>query len=224
MTCNFAFCRTSPSLTSPLTATHLVNGPTSNLVNNKSNNIPLQHQQQSVTQSGEKMSTLKTIAQEAVNALDSNTTTEMNLPPQQQQQQPTGTAQTPVNTPSQLQQSTPQPADTRQVTSASIVGGQQGYPIDSTATNGPNSGVGGGTSGRESAKQLHQQTPTSATSNQNQQTAATNEAHIPPLLGVAPLGQLTLQKEHQIQVRLHLFSVTKPKINFYLFQKHSSSN
>ncbi|XP_063699727.1 CCR4-NOT transcription complex subunit 3 [Culicoides brevitarsis] len=191
--------RTSPSLTSPLTATHLVNGPTSNLVNNKSNNIPLQHQQQqqSVTQSGEKMSTLKTIAQEAVNALDSNATNDMNA-----QQPSSGTAQTPVNTPSHLQQSTPQPADTRQgASAASIVGGsgvQGGYAIDSTATNGPNSVVGGTSSGRESAKQLHQSS--SATSNQNQ--AATNEAHIPPLLGVAPLGQLTLQKEHQIQFQL----------------------
>lgn len=162
------------------------------------------------SQSGEKMSTLKTIAQEAVNALDSSSTQQQ----QQQQQHVTAATPTPIQTPSQLQQGTPQPADTRQVTSASIVGGggggsqSGGYPLDSTATNGPNSVVvvGGSTSGRESAKQLHQQqTSSTAASNQNQQqTAATNEAHIPPLLGVAPLGQLTLQKEHQIQVSFSL--------------------
>uniref|UniRef100_A0A336LF05 CCR4-NOT transcription complex subunit 3 n=1 Tax=Culicoides sonorensis TaxID=179676 RepID=A0A336LF05_CULSO len=197
--------RTSPSLTSPLTATHLVNGPTTNLVNNNKNNIPLHQQQQSVTQSGEKMSTLKTIAQEAVNALDSTTTTNstpssggMGLSNQSQSR----STMTPVNTASQQQQA-PQPADTRQQTSASIVQQQQsGYSIDSTATNGPNSVT--SVSGRESAKHLHQQQSSNSASNSNssQTQAATNEAHIPPLLGVAPLGQLTLQKEHQIQFQL----------------------
>lgn len=33
-------------------------------------------------------------------------------------------------------------------------------------------------------------------------TAGTNEAHIPPLLGVAPLGPSPLQKEHQIQFQM----------------------
>jgi preprotein translocase subunit SecF len=35
-------------------------------------------------------------------------------------------------------------------------------------------------------------------------TVETNEAHIPPLLGVAPLGPSPLQKEHQIQVNIVL--------------------
>ena len=34
------------------------------------------------------------------------------------------------------------------------------------------------------------------------QNSATSEAHIPPLLGVAPLGPVPLQKEHQIQFQM----------------------
>jgi len=36
----------------------------------------------------------------------------------------------------------------------------------------------------------------------NLKSVETNEAHIPPLLGVAPLGPSPLQKEHQIQVNI----------------------
>ena len=36
--------------------------------------------------------------------------------------------------------------------------------------------------------------------NNSLKSSSTNEAHIPPLLGVAPLGPSPLQKEHQIQV------------------------
>lgn len=35
-----------------------------------------------------------------------------------------------------------------------------------------------------------------------QSTKHTNEAHVPPLLGVAPLGPVPLQKEHQLQFQM----------------------
>lgn len=38
--------------------------------------------------------------------------------------------------------------------------------------------------------------------NKSNQTAAKTEARIPPLLGVAPLGTVPLQKEHQIQFQM----------------------
>jgi CCR4-NOT transcription complex subunit 3 len=37
---------------------------------------------------------------------------------------------------------------------------------------------------------------------QQQQQSVTSEAHIPPLLGVAPLGPVPLQKEHQCQFQM----------------------
>lgn len=37
---------------------------------------------------------------------------------------------------------------------------------------------------------------------QQHQQAVTSEAHIPPLLGVAPLGPVPLQKEHQCQFQM----------------------
>uniref|UniRef100_V9ILV3 CCR4-NOT transcription complex subunit 3 n=1 Tax=Apis cerana TaxID=7461 RepID=V9ILV3_APICE len=36
----------------------------------------------------------------------------------------------------------------------------------------------------------------------NNNSNATSEAHIPPLLGVAPLGPVPLQKEHQLQFQM----------------------
>jgi len=42
----------------------------------------------------------------------------------------------------------------------------------------------------------------SAKTNNNNNTNATSEAHIPPLLGVAPLGPVPLQKEHQLQFQM----------------------
>lgn len=43
---------------------------------------------------------------------------------------------------------------------------------------------------------------TNMSSNTNMKSSGTNEALIPPLLGVAPLGPLQLQKDHQVQVSL----------------------
>lgn len=42
----------------------------------------------------------------------------------------------------------------------------------------------------------------SAKTNSNNNNNATSEAHIPPLLGVAPLGPVPLQKEHQVQFQM----------------------
>lgn len=44
--------------------------------------------------------------------------------------------------------------------------------------------------------------PNSLTSTNNVKVVGTNEAHIPPLLGVAPLGTSPLQKEHQLQFQM----------------------
>lgn len=174
-----------------------MNGPTSNIVKNiplSATTLQQQQQQQQIQpqNSGEQLSTLKNIAQEVINrnSLDAPTshttavignissTINNNIAPSQQQQQST------------IQP--PQP-DTRQ----GSVGSTSGFTNDTTATNGPNLTTSNVT-GRESAKQLSTVGSTTITTTT---TAVTNEAHIPPLLGVAPLGPSPLQKEHQIQVR-----------------------
>lgn len=103
------------------------------------------------TTSAEPMSTLKTIAQEAINraaGLENDSSP----------------APTPVDTRQQQQQ-------------------QQQVQLfaDANVTNGPNSGL---------------------TSSSLVKVRGTNEAHIPPLLGVAPLGQSPLLKEHQLQFQM----------------------
>lgn len=44
-------------------------------------------------------------------------------------------------------------------------------------------------------------------SSTNMKSSGTNEALIPPLLGVAPLGPSPLQKDHQVQVRVELVAI-----------------
>lgn len=44
-------------------------------------------------------------------------------------------------------------------------------------------------------------------SSTNMKSSGTNEALIPPLLGVAPLGPSPLQKDHQVQVRGELVAI-----------------
>ena len=44
-----------------------------------------------------------------------------------------------------------------------------------------------------------------------------NEAHIPPLLGVAPLGIVPLSKEHQFQYR---YKTSNLKLILLLFEKY----
>lgn len=49
-------------------------------------------------------------------------------------------------------------------------------------------------------------TPGSGLTGLSQPPAPTGEAHIPPLLGVAPLGPVALSKEQQVRVSLCLFA------------------
>lgn len=188
-----------------------MNGPTSNIVKNiplSATTLQQQQQQQHQPQvSGEQLSTLKTIAQEVLNRnaleppisqaiIGGVSSTINNIAPSQQQQQQQ----------LQQQQSTQQPPqpDTRQGS-----GSTSGFTNDTTATNGPNltsnTATNVSNTGRESAKQQQQLSTVGAATTTTTTTAITNEAHIPPLLGVAPLGPSPLQKEHQIQVRLFEF-------------------
>lgn len=64
---------------------------------------------------------------------------------------------------------------------------------------------------------------TNMSSNTNMKSSGTNEALIPPLLGVAPLGPSPLQKDHQVQVREALrwndsFNDTYRLSSFFQFQ------
>lgn len=148
--------RTSPGLTSPK-AQHLLNGPNA-AANSNSGKPPL------VANSlADSMSTLKTIAQEAINRA---TGIEPILPPINTSMAPTLT-------------------DNR----------SQLFQANDAAlqTNGPHSGNGNHTSNVITSNSLLKASVL---------TSGTNEAHIPPLLGVAPLGPCPLKKEHQLQFQM----------------------
>lgn len=152
----------SPNLLSP--KQQLLNGPSAGTSLKNSSNL---------SSSTETLSTLKTMAQDAINraGLESSSTSGSMGGGTQQPQLPQNLPQQP-------------PSESRQ-------------PLfsESTAINGPI---------------------------QTQQTVqmkqGTNEANIPPLLGVAPLGPTPLQKEHQLQVS-SIFSTT---VYFYMSIKHNS--
>lgn len=159
---------------------------------------------------------LKTIAQEAINrsVLDTN-----NISQQQQQQtssvdnrqqqqviQQHFSSDTTANQRQQQQQqsnstsglvvtltSTNGPTSIGGNTSCNNAGNVSGSissSINATLTNAAGQQpIGGGASSAPSKQQLSQQQPT-------------NEAHIPPLLGVAPLGPSPLQKDHQLQFQM----------------------
>lgn len=132
-------------------------------------------QQQQVDLASESMSTLKTIAQEVVNRTNVNIvqTPPINMVQQQQQQQQQS---------SQLQQQQQQ----------SYVMDGSSIDTSSTATgqNGLNANI----------NNLIQATNMSNVT--NMKSSGTNEALIPPLLGVAPLGPSPLQKDHQLQFQM----------------------
>lgn len=133
-------------------------------------------QHQSSDPSSESMSTLKTIAQEVVNR---NTVNMVQTPPMVNQQQ-ISQQQREREQLQQQQNSAPYVMDTSS-------------SIDSTATNqnGLNANI----------NNLINATNTSTgNTTGSMKTTGTNEALIPPLLGVAPLGPSPLQKEHQVQV------------------------
>lgn len=68
------------------------------------------------------------------------------------------------------------------------------FSNDSTMqTNGPHSGVSNHNNNAINANSLLKA---------NIMATGTNEAHIPPLLGVAPLGPCPLKKEHQLQFQM----------------------
>lgn len=150
--------RTSPGLTSPK-AQHLLNGPNA-AANSNSSKPPL------VANSlADSMSTLKTIAQEAINRATGIEPSNI-LPPINTSMAPTLT-----DNRSQLFQAN-----------------------DATLqTNGPHSGNGNHTSNVITSNSLLKA---------NVLMSGTNEAHIPPLLGVAPLGPCPLKKEHQLQFQM----------------------
>ena len=116
------------------------------------------------------MSTLKTIAQEAINraaGLDNTILSSTTLPP------PTSITATPV--------------DTRQFVA---------NDSSNNRTNGPNQQTSVINHTRE--QNLHQLFKLDRLDT----LTGTNEAHIPPLLGVAPLGPCPMQKEHQLQFQM----------------------
>lgn len=143
-------------------------------------------------------STLKTIAQEAINRSTTNIDSIIPIPSSvsagviprivQQQQPPPPPPQQPPQQQPQSQQHFS--STTSSVTSSSVPPTDSTVTISSSVTaNGPILSTGDQSSLSSSIKQQ-----------QPQQT--TNEAHIPPLLGVAPLGPQPLQKEQQYQFQM----------------------
>lgn len=136
-----------------------------------------QSQQAATDLSSESMSTLKTIAQEVVNRTNVNM---VQTPPinmvQQQQQQQQQS--------SQLQQQQQQ---------------QQSFNVmDDTSTATGQNGLNANINNLIQATNMSNAT--------NMKSSGTNEALIPPLLGVAPLGPSPLQKDHQLQVSFPQFT------------------
>uniref|UniRef100_A0A1B0FLT0 CCR4-NOT transcription complex subunit 3 n=1 Tax=Glossina morsitans morsitans TaxID=37546 RepID=A0A1B0FLT0_GLOMM len=162
---------------------------------------------------------LKTMAQEAINrsVIDSNNLTQQqqgsNIDPRQQQQQQV------------LQQhftndTTANPQHQQQNTAAGLAAAV------AAATNGPTTVIGNPSSGSNIGSVSSAlcstgltnpsgQQPVGANTSviggvskqqqvqqQQQQQQPTNEAHIPPLLGVAPLGPSPLHKDHQLQFQM----------------------
>lgn len=132
--------------------------------------------QANVDPSSESMSTLKTIAQEVVNRSNVNQVATPPLNMAQQQQQ-------------QQQLQHPQ----QQQNQAYVMDGSS---LDTTTTATGQNGLNANINSLINATNM---------SSVNMKTSGTNEALIPPLLGVAPLGPSPLQKDHQVQVRKHKF-------------------
>lgn len=185
------------SRTSPITtATRASPG----ILSPKHMNGPLMQQQQQqqqqtpqIQQPQQDASTLKTIAQEAINR--SNNSNESIIPVPSsvsagviprvvQQQQPPS---------QQTQQSQPQHFSSTPSSVAIAPTDSTVTIASSVTTNGPILSTGDQSSLSSSLKQPQ---------TQQQQQPATNEAHIPPLLGVAPLGPQPLQKEQQYQFQM----------------------
>lgn len=158
----------------------------------------LQQSQQQADLSNDSMSTLKTIAQEVVNRTNVNM---MQTPPLNMVQQQSQQLQ-------QQQQQQSYVMDGSSIDTSSAVTGQNGLNQNANINN------------------MIQATNMSNVT--NMKSSGTNEALIPPLLGVAPLGPSPLQKDHQLQVTtlmnknlIHL-SLTN-FISFFKFQMMESA-
>lgn len=171
-----------------------------------SNNI-----QQNADNSPDSMSTLKTIAQEVINRTSTVASSppviiHMTLQQQQQQQQ-------------QLQQQQQQQQSTQQQQQ------QQSYVLDSVSMDNNNSQQSTATTNglininnnANINSLLNAGNVSGGNVSTTMKSTGTNEALIPPLLGVAPLGPSPLQKEHQVQVRMivKILCGSMIIINFY---------
>ncbi|XP_059611060.1 CCR4-NOT transcription complex subunit 3 [Phlebotomus argentipes] len=164
--------RASPGLLSP--QQQMVNGPSMNLKNAP---VSANSLAASVAAVADSMSTLKTMAQEAISRAGLSTVSQSAVSVTGNMSSGGG-AIAPTVTTSAVGQSA--------VTPVILPQQQQQLYVDSmsaVATNGPNTNA----------------TSIVASSIKN---SGTNEAHIPPLLGVAPLGPSPLQKEHQLQFQM----------------------
>uniref|UniRef100_A0A1B0CA43 Putative ccr4-not transcription complex subunit 3 isoform x4 n=1 Tax=Lutzomyia longipalpis TaxID=7200 RepID=A0A1B0CA43_LUTLO len=169
--------RASPGLLSP--QQQMVNGPSMNLKNAPVSSNSLVASVVAAEVASDSMSTLKTMAQEAISRAGLSTVAQSSV-------SVTGNMSSGSIAPTMTTSAVGQSA----VTSTILPQQQQlyvdsvtGVPVLATATNGPNVNVAN--------------VVTSSIKN-----SGTNEAHIPPLLGVAPLGPSPLQKEHQLQFQM----------------------
>ncbi|XP_037957817.1 CCR4-NOT transcription complex subunit 3 isoform X2 [Teleopsis dalmanni] len=167
------------------------------LSNLQTNSSHLQNGLPSANNNAVESLSLKTMAQEAINRSTIETNT-MAQPPaldvrqsqhQQQQQQVLQQHFASDSTANQQQQ---QAASVASVVAAS-------------AANGPSTGAGPGVTsigGLNTSGQSSGLNTSTSGIKQHQPPKPTSEAHIPPLLGVAPLGPSLLSKEHQMQFQM----------------------
>ncbi|GAB0091995.1 CCR4-NOT transcription complex subunit 3 [Sergentomyia squamirostris] len=182
--------RASPGLLSPQQQQQqqqMVNGPSLNLKNIPVSSNALAASVAAVAAAADSMSTLKTMAQEAISRAGLSTvSSQSSVSVTGQQIFPSGVS----SIASTVTTSAVGPA----AVTSTILPQQQQLYVDSmtaaaavaaaaAATNGPNTNAAN--------------VVTSSIKN-----SGTNEAHIPPLLGVAPLGPSPLQKEHQLQFQM----------------------
>ncbi|XP_061401223.1 CCR4-NOT transcription complex subunit 3 isoform X2 [Musca vetustissima] len=137
---------------------------------------------------------------------------------QQQQQQPQVLQQhfstdTTANSHQQQQQQQQQQGNSATVLAAAVAASTNG-PSSVVGSNSAGAGSGGNSVGpigsnlnASALSNAAGQQPigagaSSANNNKQLSQQPTNEAHIPPLLGVAPLGPSPLQKEHQLQFQM----------------------
>ena len=167
---------------------------------------------------------LKTMAQEAINrsVIDSNNLSQQQASnmdnrqqQQQQQQQPQVlqqhfSSETTANPHQQQQQQTNTAGLVANV--AASTNGPTSIAVNNSGNTSNNVGPIGSNLNASALTNAAGQQPigagaSSATNKQQQQQQLsqqqpTNEAHIPPLLGVAPLGPSPLQKDHQLQFQM----------------------